>query len=134
MDFQRASNGLLGFSINEAGVVKKVDGLAKSIGLQKDSCILQVEDRLLCAHTHTQITELLTDRRRVTVRAFVVPPSPAAARYMKDYRLTVMYTRTCTVLLHCCSLLAVKPPPPSLRANFLHRVILPPLHPPRASC
>lgn len=42
MEFPRGSNGLLGFGINEAGVVQKVDGLAKSVGLQTESRLLQV--------------------------------------------------------------------------------------------
>ncbi len=42
MEFTRSTNGLLGFGINEAGVVQKVDGLARSAGLQKDSRLLQV--------------------------------------------------------------------------------------------
>ena len=42
MEFPRGPNGLLGFGINEAGVVQKVDGLAKSVGLQKESRLLQV--------------------------------------------------------------------------------------------
>ena len=42
MDFQRNSNGMLGFGIDESGVVRKVDGLAKTTGLQVHSRILQV--------------------------------------------------------------------------------------------
>ena len=42
MEFHRGRNGLLGFGINEVGVVQKVDGLAKSIGLQTNSRLLQV--------------------------------------------------------------------------------------------
>ncbi len=42
MDFRRGPNGLLGFGINEAGVVQKVDGVAKSTGLQTGSRLLQV--------------------------------------------------------------------------------------------
>ena len=42
MDFQRNSNGMLGFGIDESGVVRKVDGLAKTTGLQVNSRILQV--------------------------------------------------------------------------------------------
>ncbi len=41
-EFPRSSIGLLGFGINEAGVVQKVDGLARSVGLQKNSRLLQV--------------------------------------------------------------------------------------------
>lgn len=89
MEFHRASNGLLGFSIDEAGVVVKVDGLAKSIGLQKDSCLLQVEDRLLCSHSHMQITELLTDKKRGTVHAYVVPPLPSTTRYVPVHAVYV---------------------------------------------
>ncbi len=42
MEFPRGPNGLLGFGINEVGVVQKVDGLARSVGLQKNSRLLQV--------------------------------------------------------------------------------------------
>ena len=42
MDFQRNTNGMLGFGIDESGVVRKVDGLAKTTGLQVHSRILQV--------------------------------------------------------------------------------------------
>ena len=42
MDFQRNTNGMLGFGIDESGVVRKVDGLAKITGLQVHSRILQV--------------------------------------------------------------------------------------------
>ena len=42
MEFPRGSNGLLGFGINEAGVVQKVDGMARTVGLQKESRLLQV--------------------------------------------------------------------------------------------
>ena len=42
MEFPRGSNGLLGFGINEAGVVQKVDGMARTVGLQRDSRLLQV--------------------------------------------------------------------------------------------
>ncbi len=42
MEFHRSSTGLLGFTINEAGVVEKVDGLAKNSGLQPNSRLLQV--------------------------------------------------------------------------------------------
>ena len=52
MEFRRGPNGLLGFGINEAGVVQKVDGLAKSIGLHTNSRLLQV--RIHCLHNlHT---------------------------------------------------------------------------------
>ena len=36
----------------------------------------QVEDRLVCCHSHKQIMEVLTDRKRPTVKAYVVPPAP----------------------------------------------------------
>ena len=52
MEFQRATTGLLGFGINEAGVVQKVDGLAKSIGLQVNSKILQVGCVCVCVCVH----------------------------------------------------------------------------------
>lgn len=42
MDFHRNTNGMLGFGIDESGVVRKVDGLAKTTGLQVHSRILQV--------------------------------------------------------------------------------------------
>ena len=42
MDFHRNTNGMLGFGIDESGVVRKVDGLAKTTGLQVNSRILQV--------------------------------------------------------------------------------------------
>lgn len=42
MEFQRNTNGMLGFGIDESGVVRKVDGLAKTTGLQVHSRILQV--------------------------------------------------------------------------------------------
>ena len=42
MDFHRNTNGMLGFGIDESGVVRKVDGLAKNTGLQVHSRILQV--------------------------------------------------------------------------------------------
>lgn len=85
MEFQRSSNGLLGFGINEAGVVHKVDGLAKSSGLQTKSRLLQVEDRLLSCHSHSQIMELLLDKRKLTVKAYVVPPPPIACRELLHY-------------------------------------------------
>ena len=49
MEFHRGRNGLLGFGINEVGVVQKVDGLAKSIGLQTNSRLLQVRIQLYSA-------------------------------------------------------------------------------------
>ena len=42
MEFRRSSAGFLGFTINEAGVVEKVDGLARNSGLQPSSRLLQV--------------------------------------------------------------------------------------------
>ena len=48
MEFVRGGNGLLGFVINEAGVVQRVDGKAKSSGLTAHSRMLQV------IHTPTQ--------------------------------------------------------------------------------
>lgn len=47
MDFRRSSTGFLGFTINEAGVVERVDGLAKNSGLQSNSRLLQVATMLL---------------------------------------------------------------------------------------
>lgn len=40
--FTRGENGMLGFTINEAGVVLKVDGMAKNTGLTVNSRLLQV--------------------------------------------------------------------------------------------
>ena len=76
MEFHRSSVGLLGFAISEVGVVEKVDGLAKNSGLQAYSRMLQVEDKLVCCHTHKQITDLLTAKERPIVRAYVIPPAP----------------------------------------------------------
>ena len=42
MEFRRSSTGFLGFTINEAGVVERVDGLAKTSGLHPNSRLLQV--------------------------------------------------------------------------------------------
>jgi hypothetical protein len=42
MEFRRSSTGFLGFTIDEAGVVQRVDGLAKISGLQSNSRLLQV--------------------------------------------------------------------------------------------
>ena len=50
MDFHRNTNGMLGFGIDESGVVRKVDGLAKNTGLQVHSRILQVIE--LCVHVY----------------------------------------------------------------------------------
>jgi len=76
MEFHRSSVGLLGFTISELGVVEKVDGLAKNSGLQAYSRMLQVEDKLVCCHTHKQITDLLTAKDKSVVRAYVIPPAP----------------------------------------------------------
>jgi len=48
MEFHRGRNGLLGFGINEVGVVQKVDGLAKAVGLQTNSRLLQVCLHIIC--------------------------------------------------------------------------------------
>ena len=42
MTFTRGDNGMLGFTINEVGVVVKVDGMAKNTGLTVNSRLLQV--------------------------------------------------------------------------------------------
>ena len=76
MEFRRGPFGFLGFTISEAGVVEKVDGQAKNSGLQAQSRLLQVEDKLLCCHTHKQITDLLTCKEKTFVRAYVIPPPP----------------------------------------------------------
>ena len=51
MDFHRNTNGMLGFGIDESGVVRKVDGLAKTTGLQVHSRILQVFVCYVYRHT-----------------------------------------------------------------------------------
>ncbi len=76
MEFLRSPIGFLGFTISEVGMVEKVDGLAKNSGLQVHSRMLQVEDKLLCCHTHKQVTDLLTAREKPVVRAYVIPPAP----------------------------------------------------------
>ena len=43
MEFRRSNTGFLGFTINEVGVVQRVDGLAKTSGLQSSSRLLQVQ-------------------------------------------------------------------------------------------
>ena len=48
MEFRRSNTGFLGFTINEAGVVQRVDGLAKTSGLQSSSRLLQVQYSRLC--------------------------------------------------------------------------------------
>ena len=50
MKFTRGDNGMLGFTINEAGVVVKVDGMAKNTGLTTDSRLLQVSDHEVSDH------------------------------------------------------------------------------------
>ena len=52
MEFPRGPNGLLGFGINEVGVVQKVDGLARSVGLQKNSRLLQVSVDHMCSNAY----------------------------------------------------------------------------------
>ena len=52
MDFRRSTAGLLGFTIDEAGVVQRVDGLAKISGLQSNSRLLQVSRDHAHDHTH----------------------------------------------------------------------------------
>ena len=167
MEFHRGRNGLLGFGINEVGVVQKVDGLAKSIGLQTNSrllqvrvqqhmswadymygvknvywflsllvhvsihsfplslsllslslsslspslffslsfpplhpFLLQVEDRLLCCYTHSQIMELLTARSKQLVKAYVVPPPPNKCRYGQTTRASCF---VCVCVCVVCS-------------------------------
>ena len=68
-------SGLLGFTIDQDGSVVRVDGLAKMRGLQRGARVLQVEDKLVCCHSHQEIVELLHDKNRALVRAFVIPPS-----------------------------------------------------------
>ena len=64
MDFQRNSNGMLGFGIDESGVVRKVDGLAKTTGLQVHSRILQV--RVMNKHL-VKLTDMLSEDLYVLV-------------------------------------------------------------------
>ena len=61
MEFHRGRNGLLGFGINEVGVVQKVDGLAKSIGLQTNSRLLQVCVQLYMSWADYGVNPLTTD-------------------------------------------------------------------------
>lgn len=68
-------SGLLGFTIDQNGTVVKVDGLAKMRGLQRGAQVLQVEDKLVCCNEAEDIADLLHDKNRGVVRAFVVPPS-----------------------------------------------------------
>jgi hypothetical protein len=73
-------SGLLGFTIDQDGTVVKVDGLAKMRGLQRGARVLQVEDKLICSNTPQEIADLLLDRNRATVKAFVIPPTPKMER------------------------------------------------------
>ena len=75
MEFGRSViSGLLGFTIDQDGTVVKVDGLAKMRGLQRGARVLQVEDKLVCANSSQVIANLLLDRNRSIVKAFVIPP------------------------------------------------------------
>ena len=73
---------MLGFTIDQDGAVVKVDGLARTTGLQKGARVLQVEDKLIAYNPQTEIVKLLQDRSRHTVRTFVIPPLPRFNRYM----------------------------------------------------
>ena len=82
MEFARSRmSGLLGFTIDQDGAVVKVDGLARTTGLQKGARVLQVEDKLIAYHPQTEIVKLLQDKNRHTVRTFVIPPLPKFHRY-----------------------------------------------------
>ena len=83
LEFSRSViSGLLGFTIDQDGAVVKVDGLAKMRGLQKGARVLQVEDKLVCCCTHQEIVDLLHDKHRVIVKAYVIPPVQHSERYM----------------------------------------------------
>lgn len=58
----------------------RVDGLAKMRGLQKGAQVLQVEDKLVCCNRPEDIADLLHDKNRAVVRAFVIPPAPRSDR------------------------------------------------------
>lgn len=58
----------------------RVDGLAKMRGLQKGAQVLQVEDKLVCCNRPEDIADLLLDKNRAVVRAFVIPPAPRSDR------------------------------------------------------
>jgi hypothetical protein len=85
MEFQRTQGVLLGFSINEVCEVLRVSGQAKQIGLQIKARILQVEDKLVCNHKHSQIIDILTDRKKTNMKAFVIPPVPQTQRPLLYY-------------------------------------------------
>lgn len=81
VEFSRSKiSGLLGFTIDQDGAVVKVDGLARTTGLQKGARVLQVEDRLVSCHPHNDIIALLQDRTRHYVKTFVIPPLPKLNR------------------------------------------------------
>ena len=45
----------------------------------------QVEDRLVCTHKHSQITDIFTDKSKPLVKALVIPPAPNTYRYIHTY-------------------------------------------------
>lgn len=81
VEFARSRmSGLLGFTIDQDGAVVKVDGLARTTGLQKGARVLQVEDKLIAYHPQNDIVNLLHDKYRLTIRTFVIPPIPKFQR------------------------------------------------------
>ena len=49
-------------------------------GLQRGARVLQVEDKLICCNLPHEIENLLHDKNRSIVRAFVIPPIPKVER------------------------------------------------------
>ena len=81
MEFARSRmSGLLGFTIDQDGTVVKVDGLARTTGLQRGARVLQVEDKLIAYNPQNDIVNLLQDKYRLTIRTFVIPPIPKFSR------------------------------------------------------
>ena len=56
MEFARSRmSGLLGFTIDQDGTVVKVDGLARTTGLQRGARVLQVETNSLTTYNHIDL-------------------------------------------------------------------------------
>ena len=65
--------------------------------------LFQVEDRLVCTHKHSQITETLTNRKKSTVKAYVIPPAPTSFRYLHVHVNNVLCYYTCTLSVTLCT-------------------------------
>ena len=102
--------------------------------LQDECSFVSLRDTVRACVLFDWFLMMLTDDRtglRVLIRNEEEKEQNESGDHIQVKPLLLYHTSTLLCHTHCYTLLAVTPTPPSyFRANFLYKVILPPLHAP----